>query len=53
MMGFAMLLALPAMLFIGSLLDLATADDSASADDHEPAAAAGNGDLLDDETAVA
>jgi hypothetical protein len=47
-MGFAMLLALPAMLLVGTLLDVATADDSHASDtaDAEPQTA--HGDLLDE-----
>lgn len=46
-MGFAMLLALPAMLFVGTLLDVATADDSPAPDDQDTADAATHGDLLE------
>ena len=45
-MGLAMLLALPLMMFAGSLLDIATNDDHA-ADASEDETSFANGDLLD------
>ncbi len=52
-MGFAMLLVLPAMLFVGTLLDVATSDDSPDHDPTEPEGAAVHGDLLDGNDAAA
>ena len=47
-MGFAMLLALPAMLFLGTLIDVSTAEEHDSAAPDAPDPATGQGDLLDD-----
>ncbi len=54
-MGFAMLLVLPAMLFVGTLLDVATSDDSPDHDPTEPEgeSPAVHGDLLDGNDAAA
>lgn len=48
-MGFAMLLALPAMLFVGTLLDVASSDDAPAADGPDHDTSSSHGDLLDDE----
>jgi hypothetical protein len=50
-MGFAMLLALPAMLFVGTLFDVATADDSPAPDESPQAEDIAHGNLLEDEAA--
>jgi hypothetical protein len=51
MMGFAMLLALPAMLLMGTLLDVMTADDSAATESEDTADVTGHGDLMNEEDA--
>lgn len=52
-MGFAMILALPAMLLVGTLMDLATAGDVGhSQDEDNSGPQSGHGDLLDDDPAA-
>jgi hypothetical protein len=52
-MGFAMLLALPAMLFLGTMLDVATSDDHAAPDEAQADQDTDHGNLLDEPDATA